>query len=103
MSSRHLVCNGGDCKPEKSNGNNMKVLHINCNYIGTTLHQKMIEALEKQGISNDVFVPTYDKHSSVITVNENVTVSECFNKIDRLIFIIDIICLFTILKNFFTI
>lgn len=36
----------------------MKVLHINCNYIGTTLHQLMIEELTRQGIENEVFVPS---------------------------------------------
>lgn len=64
----------------------MRILHINCNYIGTTLHQLMIEALEKCGIENEVFVPTYDKNVSVISTNENVYVSECFNKWDRVAF-----------------
>lgn len=64
----------------------MKVLHINCNYIGTTLHQKMIEQLDLVGINSQVFVPTYDCQSSVIDVNENVTVAECFKKKDRFLF-----------------
>lgn len=64
----------------------MKILHINCNYIGTTLHQLMVEELENNGIENEVFVPTYNKNISVITPNNNVCVSECFNKWDRIFF-----------------
>lgn len=64
----------------------MKVLHINCNYIGTTLHQLMIEELGRRGIENEVFVPTYDRSIAVIKPNDNVYVSECFNKWDRLVF-----------------
>ena len=64
----------------------MKVLHINCNYIGTALHQTMIEHLEKFGCENQVYVPTYDKSVGVITPNKNVLVSECFRKWDRLVF-----------------
>lgn len=64
----------------------MKILHINCNYTGTTLHQLMIEKLSEAGYENSVFVPVYDKNVSVITPNENVTVCKCFKKRDRLIF-----------------
>ena len=64
----------------------MRILHINCNYIGTNLHQLMIEKLDKMGIENEVFVPTYDKSISVIKPNKNVYVSECFSKWDRLVF-----------------
>ncbi|MCR4718206.1 MAG: glycosyltransferase family 4 protein, partial [Firmicutes bacterium] len=64
----------------------MRVLHINCNYVGTTLHQLMIEQLDALGYSNQVFVPTYDKNLSVIEPNENVCLTECFRKWDRLCF-----------------
>lgn len=64
----------------------MRILHINCNYIGTTLHQLMIEHLDALGYDNQVFVPTYDKNIAVIKPNNNVYVSECFNKWDRLVF-----------------
>lgn len=66
--------------------NAIRVLHINCNYIGTTLHQLMIEHLDALGYNNQVFVPTYDKKLAVIKPNENVCVSECFHKWDRIIF-----------------
>lgn len=64
----------------------MRVLHINCNYIGTTLHQLMVENLEHLGYENSVFVPVYDKRLSVIKPNDNVCVCECFKKWDRLFF-----------------
>lgn len=64
----------------------MRILHINCNYIGTTLHQLMVEELDSLGLENEVFVPTYDKNIAVIKPNDNVQVAECFNKCDRLIF-----------------
>ena len=66
--------------------NAIRVLHINCNYIGTTLHQLMIEHLDALGYNNQVFVPTYDKKLAVIKPNENVCVSVCFHKWDRIIF-----------------
>lgn len=64
----------------------MRILHINCNYIGTTLHQLMIEQLDALGYDNEVFVPTYDKNIAIIKPNDNVYVSECFNKWDRMVF-----------------
>ncbi len=64
----------------------MRVLHINCNYIGTTLHQLMVENLDELGYENSVFVPTYDKELSVIKPNDNVLVCECFKKWDRVFF-----------------
>ena len=64
----------------------MRVLHINCNYLGTALHQLMIEQLSEIGCENVVFAPTYNKKAAVITPNDNVVVSECFKKWDRLFF-----------------
>lgn len=64
----------------------MKIFHINCNYIGTTLHQIMAENLENLGYENQVYVPVYDKKKAVIKPNENVCVSECFKKWDRIVF-----------------
>ncbi|MBE6655680.1 MAG: glycosyltransferase family 4 protein [Ruminococcaceae bacterium] len=64
----------------------MKILHINGNYILTSLHQLMTEELTRIGYTNKVYVPTYNKNLSVIKPNDNVVVSECFKKIDRLWF-----------------
>lgn len=64
----------------------MRILHINCNYIGTTLHQLMIENLDQLGYDNSVFVPTYNPDLAVIQPNPNVQVCKCFRKWDRLVF-----------------
>ena len=64
----------------------MKVLHINCNYLGTTLHQCMVEHLDRLKVESTVFVPTYNPGNASITPNENVIVSNCFRKWDRVWF-----------------
>ena len=65
----------------------MNVLHINCNYITTKLHSIMIEHLNKEGINNKVFVPTYNKKISVINIDEKTEkVVECFKKNDRFLY-----------------
>jgi len=64
----------------------MRVLHINCNYIETPLHQIMIQHLDELGGDNYIFAPTYDKNLSIISEREKVCISECFNKWDRLLF-----------------
>lgn len=64
----------------------MKVLHINCNYTATLLHQLLVEELENRGVKDKVFVPVYDKHMGSVKPNEYVTVCECFNRRDRVLF-----------------
>lgn len=64
----------------------MRIFHINCNYVGNALHQIMVENLENLGYKNQIYVPVYSKDVSVIKPNENVCVSECFKKWDRLVF-----------------
>ena len=64
----------------------MRILHINCNYIFSNLHQTMIEKLNKQDIQSDVFVPTYDINRSIVDVKSYVQVTECFRKWDRLFY-----------------
>ena len=64
----------------------MKVLHVNCNYLGTALHQCMVEHLDLLGVENTVFAPTYSPENTVITPNKNVIVSKCFRKWDRVFF-----------------
>ena len=64
----------------------IKVLHINCNYATTALHQTMLEHLDRQGIDSHVFVPVYDKRIATVVVKENVIVTECFRKWDRIHF-----------------
>lgn len=66
----------------------MKVLHINCNYITTALHQNLIRKLKEGNINSTICVPVcdYDIRSSVITPDSNVIVLNCFNRIDRVLF-----------------
>lgn len=61
----------------------MNVLHINRNYLGTTLHQTMVEHLDALGIECQVFVPVCSNDIVTIKPNKNVVVSACFNNIDR--------------------
>lgn len=64
----------------------MRILHINTNYLGTTLHQTMIEHLDKLGVQSSVFVSVCKTDKAVIRPNNNVCVSCCYNSIDRYIF-----------------
>ena len=64
----------------------MRILHINANYITSALHQTMVEHLIPLGVDNNVFVGTYDKSKAIVNVSDNVTVSECFKRWDRLFF-----------------
>ena len=64
----------------------MRVLHINCNYMTTVLHQTMMEHLNETGVESRVFAPVYDASKAVIQPKDFVTVSECFGKWDRLHF-----------------
>ncbi|MBO7105493.1 MAG: glycosyltransferase family 4 protein [Fibrobacter sp.] len=54
--------------------------------MGTTLHQTMIEHLEKLGVESSVFVPVCKGEPAIIKPNSNVCVSYCFNNMDRYIF-----------------
>lgn len=64
----------------------MRVLHINCNYMTTVLHQTMVEHLNKTGVESQVFAPVYDASLAVIQPKPYVTVAECFKKWDRIHF-----------------
>ena len=66
--------------------NTLKILHINCNYQGTELHQNMINHLNEFHVKSAIFVPTCCKNISKFKINKNVNISECFKKYDRLIF-----------------
>ncbi len=64
----------------------MRVLHINCNYTSSNLHQKLIDALNKIGILNRVVIPRYYGAPSRAETNEEEKVLECFRKNDRFLF-----------------
>lgn len=64
----------------------MNILHVNCNYLGSNLHQLMVEKLGDAGVHNTIFVPVYSQFTSSIQPIEDVVVSECFEKRDRFFF-----------------
>lgn len=64
----------------------IKVLHINCNYMDSWLHQTMIEELEKKSIKNNVFVPLHTRKGHIVTPKKYVKTSVCFKKYDRLLY-----------------
>lgn len=64
----------------------MKVLHINCNYMGTPLHQKMLERLDSLGVDSTVFAPVSSLQNAAIKPRDNVVPCKCFGKWDRLVF-----------------
>ena len=45
---------------------NMKILHVNCNYMHNKLHQTMLEHFEDENIEHSVFCPISNK--SKITI-----------------------------------
>ena len=63
----------------------MKVFHINGNYVTTALHQIMIEHLDKF-TENIVFCPISNGCVTTVNPNDNVVVSRCYSKIDRLLY-----------------
>lgn len=65
----------------------MKILHINCNYLDSMLHQTMTNTLENYGIKNEVFVPVYSIEGHIVKkVEKYVNIATCFNKYDRFLF-----------------
>lgn len=64
----------------------MKVLHINSNYVSTALHQTMVMHLDSLGVESTVFSPIQPQETVAITPRENVVVSKCFHKWDRIWF-----------------
>ncbi len=64
----------------------MRVLHINSNYLGTGLHQQMVEALSKEQIENTVFTPISDHYEIRVKAKDDVIVRRCFLEADRLLF-----------------
>lgn len=82
----------------------MKVLHINCNYLDSMLHQTMVNELRRAGVDNDVFVPVYNLDSHIVKQPENyVKVSACFKKRDRFLFHYKQHKIYTTVKSLFDI
>lgn len=64
----------------------MKILHINSNYLYTTLFDKMIQSLIVQGVENTVFMPVSGKIRFVIPDKDYVYHPICFNDKDRYLY-----------------
>ncbi len=64
----------------------MKVLHINCNYAGRSLHQTMIDTLQTLGVESDVFVPIHARQEIVVSPRKNVYMPVCFSRWTRYLF-----------------
>ena len=66
----------------------MNIIHINRNYITSTVHETMLGFLEKSGIKGTVFVPmdVNKKIKIKLKPNENVIIKECVTKLDRFFF-----------------
>jgi glycosyltransferase involved in cell wall biosynthesis len=64
----------------------LKVLHINSNYLYTTLHEEMIQNLNLKGIENTVFMPTSGKIKYVVEPKGYVYNPTCFSDKDRYFF-----------------
>lgn len=60
------------------------ILHVNCNYMTTKLHQTMIQHLD--GVDNIVFAPVKKKKKAVIKPDDYVVESRCINDYDRVSF-----------------
>jgi glycosyltransferase involved in cell wall biosynthesis len=64
----------------------MNVLHICSYYLGTKLYQNLTNVLEQNGINNKIYVPVTKETATSFTLNNNVDVSYCLNKYDRVLF-----------------
>ena len=65
----------------------MKVLHINCNYVGTALHRTTIRFLREEGGEHFVFAPTDGRREwESFQPQAGEIVKKCFRKIDRYLF-----------------
>ncbi|MDN4861150.1 glycosyltransferase family 4 protein [Priestia aryabhattai] len=64
----------------------MKVLHINSNYLYTTLHEKLIEGLQGKNIINQIYMPTHGGIDFAIPPKGYVHYPICFNKLDRYLY-----------------
>ncbi len=63
-----------------------RVLHIANDYLGTSLYEALINALDKAGVSNLVFVPVKNGSDYNDVPNPQVVISSCFTEMDRLLF-----------------
>ena len=78
----------------------MRVLHINCNYIGTELHRVMVRHLNQAPVETIVFTPIMNAGQlKKFRPEANEKISVCFNQIDRLFYFIKQKKIITALRN----
>ena len=62
----------------------MKILHINCNYVGTPLHRVMVSHLQKKGTQVTVYTPLWDeKQRRAFDPRPDEIIKVCFSKWDK--------------------
>lgn len=76
----------------------MNIIHINCNYMGTVLHQNLIEQLDLL-TKNTVFCPVSSKSEKKTKPHKNVIVSECFLPVDKFFFYLKQVKIYKSLKS----
>ena len=65
----------------------MRLLHINCNYVGTALHRIMVNHLQNTDVNITVFTPVIDgTQLEKFQPRENEIIKTCFGKIDRIFY-----------------
>ena len=64
----------------------MRVLHICSYYIGSKFYQKMFDSLDRRNIKQDIYVFTGHEQGTDSDYKENIYISKCYNKFDRVIF-----------------
>lgn len=65
----------------------MKILHINCNYVGTALHRIMVNHLDSPDYRVTVFTPLWNEEQrKSFIAQDNEIVRVCFSRIDRLLY-----------------
>ena len=64
----------------------MRILHTNCDYFGTSLHQNMFKHLNRIGVDGAVFSPVHSDKGANIRLSDNEKAIVCFNKIDRVVY-----------------
>ena len=65
----------------------VRVLHINCNYVGTKLHRTMISHLDNEELKSTIFAPIWNEsEKEKFDPKPNEKVAVCFHKWDRLLY-----------------
>ena len=66
----------------------MYVLQIVNGYLDSKLYELLFSALDKQSITNEIYVPVNQTKTFGVPLKNNVHISRCYNSFDRLFFFI---------------